>query len=594
MTEKPAWNLERLPQLLRRTVDDVLEKPLIPQLTNEPSAVVLAGISDTKSYVNCEWLLDKFHQRFESIPVKKKPFSQSEWPAFRKELTSPTGWPDTGDVILYREALNHPLLFIGGLERFRLYLNQLYQFPCSLIPASLIDGYIEDNRAELQKADELRHKPPEPEDVWRVSLVSTNHLEVVPLQLIQTLGTKSVLGLGRRVELVIHNSTATSGRFNFNWNQEVIDDYMETNRWRFPLFKTVRYEESLSTALQDQHVIIFLWAMRQEMNDAIEGRVYALKEGMDEALREIICREIHTDFGSIVSAFPQTPETDLQRTKLLFASTRFKTPLSAVATYLLQKNKTILPENIMVDCAAMDRSYRSVLAEELGIRTADVVNTMVLGNVGGTMLMDPTAARILGHKGVVDAPQSVTFFRPLLEVYWDAHKLQVEFAVDAPRRVNYRELLEGGRCSSLLLSESVVELLQRWHGTYIRKTPYEANEPVSVGVVTTKEPASAMVPGLILAVPILFNANGSYKVVHQNAREEIRIILKKAATEIKEFLDTMRKKIDPGLAETAKSNLPEISLLQDTDSGVNVTGFRLAERAEDSQEFNITDSEIVP
>ena len=131
----------------------------------------------------------------------------------RKDLTAPPGWPDTGDVIVYREALGHPLLYIGGLDRFRLYLNQSYQFVSSLMPDSLIAGYIEDNRAELQRADELRHKPPDPEDIWRVSIIATNHLEIVPLQLIAAFGSQSVLGGGKRVELMVHNSSAASGRF---------------------------------------------------------------------------------------------------------------------------------------------------------------------------------------------------------------------------------------------------------------------------------------------------------------------------------------------------------------------------------------------
>ena len=215
-----------------------------------------------------------------------------------------------------------------------------------------------------------------------------------------------------------------------------------------------------------------------------------------------------------------------------------------------------------------------------------------------------------GHTGVVDAPKSVPFPRPLLEVYWNAHKLQVEFSVDAPRRANYRELLEGPRCSSLLTTENAIQLLQLWHGTYVKK-PTENDTQRCVGVATTKDSGSAVVPGLILAVPVNFQPDGHYEIVNQNTREEIRAILTKASAELVELLGTMRKLVDCTLPATERSNVPEISLLPEIDSGVHITAYRLAagENGNDgagggtvsgggsgSQEFafSITDSEIVP
>lgn len=98
-----------------------------------------------------------------------------------------------------------------------------------MISDSLVDAHIHHNRTELQKIQELRKKPPLGEDVWKVSIVATNHLELIPLNLMHALGTEDVFGGGKRVRLTIHNTTQNMPRHNFNWSEEPVLDYMEDN-----------------------------------------------------------------------------------------------------------------------------------------------------------------------------------------------------------------------------------------------------------------------------------------------------------------------------------------------------------------------------
>ena len=258
-----------------------------------------------------------------------------------------------------------------------------------------MDDYIRDNQVELTKDEQQRNQAVEVEDIWKVCIMSSNHVEIVPLHLLHALGTVPIFGgPHKRVELTIYNTTATWSKYNYSWREEPIYDYYETNKWRFPLLKSVVYETDLVASVNKKDLVVLLWAMREAVYDAIEGRTYSLREGMNEELREIICGEVMTELAPVVSALERVE--NLKNTRVLLTSTRFKTPLSAVASYLLWKLRRLPETNLLVDSCVVERNYRSVIAEELGVRTADVLNTPIWGNLGGTMLMDPTAARISG------------------------------------------------------------------------------------------------------------------------------------------------------------------------------------------------------
>ena len=171
-------------------------------------------------------------------------------------------------------------------------------------------------------------------------------------------------------------------------------------------------------------------------------------------------------------------------------------------------------------------------------------------------------------------------------MYTNAHKLQIDFAVDALRRANYREMLEGSRCCSLLVAEHAVELLQRWYGTYKWKHEKEESDPVSVGVFSASAASKDGSDGFVIVTPVFFKPDGSFQPVNQDSREEIAVILKKAAIEIAEFLDCLKRRFDPQLGV-----VPEELVLPDpnkVDSGLFVTSDRLTQRFE---EFNLQGEE---
>ncbi|GAV04212.1 hypothetical protein RvY_14524 [Ramazzottius varieornatus] len=422
--------------------------------------------------------------------------------------------------------------------------------------------------------------------------MSTNHLEIVPLQLLHSLGTVPIFGgPHKKVELTVYNTTATWSKYNYSWREEPIYDYYETNKWRFPLLKSITYETDLVASVDKKDIIILLWAMREAVYDAIEGRTYSWREGMSEELREIICSEVLKELLPVVSALERVE--DLKNTKVLLTSTRFKTPLSAIASYLMWKVRKLPDANLLVDSCIVERNYRSVIAEELGVRTADVLSTPVWGNLGGTMLMDPTAARVSGYQGAIEAPKALSYFWPLLEVYSNAQKLQIDFSVDAPRRANYMEMLEGSRCCSLLVAEHAVELLQRWYGTYKYKHQNEEGDAVSVGVFfaadkktsedSTQEDTTD-IPGFVIVTPVFFKPDGSFQAVNQNSREEIAVIVKKATFEITEFLDCLKRNFDADLGISHEAKAPEPPNPYKVDSSLFITSNRLTEGSEEYNE----------
>ncbi|XP_055357516.1 uncharacterized protein LOC129602511 [Paramacrobiotus metropolitanus] len=541
---------------------DVVTFPLVGSVQNAPALIVLAGICDSEDYAECEWILSKFQQSYPACVAKKVPLMTDEWAGFLQVLRGYCGWHHdlSNNIIVYREASQNPYQYIGGVDSFRLYLKQLFHLNCDTIPLEYIDGYASDNQSEVLRLRGHFKEKADPENLWRVAIIATNHLETIPLRLIQQFGEESILGGDKLIRLTIHNTCAKfRERHGFHWTDVGINDYLENNSHRLEQLYETLYEADLQQAVANQDLIIILWSMRQEVYTALEGRTYALRSGMSQKLLFLIVQEIYNDFANISDAFQNCGE--LKDTKILLASSRFKTPLCAVGTYLCQKLNGKLPaSNIMVNALAVDRSYRSVIAQQLGVRTADVAGTAAWGNLGGTMLFDPTNVEVFGHRGVIEAPKTIEFSRPLLQVFCDAQKLQTGISVDGPMRLNYREILESTRCSSLLTSFTCVNILSHWYGNRskeVQKTHPEtfvirsSVEWLSLGVLTSGDIITKLpVPfGYVVVMPVYFNSDGTHVVSIDNARHEIEVILQKTILELKEFLDVIRSNFDTAVLD---------------------------------------------
>ncbi|XP_055348770.1 uncharacterized protein LOC129595712 isoform X2 [Paramacrobiotus metropolitanus] len=518
-------------------------------------------------------MLNKFQQRCPACNTKKIPMLKDEWTGFIESLLGHRGWQHnpSNDVIVYREALQQPFQYIGGVSSFQLYLNQLFHFNCSSIPLDNIDGYVADNHSEVLRLRDFYKAKADPENLWRVSIIATNHLEIIPLRLIKHFGEKDILGGDKRVHLTVHNTSAKfSERHGFEWTNAGIADYMDDNSHHLKQLYAAMYERDLQTAVANQDLIIVLWSMRQEIYKALEGRTYALRSGMSQELLFLIAQEIHNEFANISKALQICG--DLEHTKILLASSRLQTPLCAVGTYLYQKLNGRLPaSHILVSAVALDRSYRSAIGEQLGVRTADVFGTTAWGNLGGTMMLNPTNAEVYEHRGVIECPKTVKFSRPLLQVFSNAQKLQIDFSVDGPMRQHYREMLESTRCSSILTAETCVDILSQWFGN--GKTSHQIQTKTSVvkplaewfslGVVTSSDKNWHVPPGYVIVVPVNFNPDGKHVVSSEKERDEIGVILQKAFFELKEFLAMMKRNFDTASSDLVLINngLPDESAL---------------------------------
>ncbi|XP_076879314.1 putative malate dehydrogenase 1B isoform X2 [Brachyhypopomus gauderio] len=406
---------------------------------------VLAGKSDCPYYAKAELLADLLQKILPDFRIHKICLHPSDWKSWLEHICSSKGWKHEKCPIVWRELIDRggKGMLLGGFNDFLEHVQGYYGVSSDMGTDLMMKIASENLRTTELCAEEEEHRRDllKPFNIWICRNVPT-----ISLHLLDMDGTEeSLLALKMDVEDLalsqLHEVTISCDLSQVFLAADLIiflDDGPPTHGGREGLSS----EELLLTKVAERYRLY-----GQLMEDSAHPGVRAVVAGR-------VC-------------------------------------VNLKCSLLIENASSITPAHIVAVATQLEGEAKAQLAEKLAVRSPDITDVIVWGNISGTFHVDLQKAKVFRHKGAICGPAG--FSRPVLEMVHDRKWLKDDFPTLVASR-HSAIALRIKKPAAISASRSIVSVLHAWYNS---PSPQEI---FSLGVVSTG--LFGVPVGLVFSVPV--------------------------------------------------------------------------------------------
>ncbi|XP_072513668.1 putative malate dehydrogenase 1B [Salminus brasiliensis] len=468
---------------------------------------VLAGKADCPRYAKAELLADLLQRSLPDFHIHKICVHPSDWKDWLEGTCSSNGWKHESCPIVWRELIDRggKGMLLGGFSDFLEHVQGYYSITSDMGSELMMKIAAENLEVtELRMEEEaLRKDLLKVFHVWIASALNPTCYSLIP--------TLLATGLFRDVPAVsLHLLDLDSGE------EPLLGLKMETEDLALPQLHEVTVHSDPTSAFQSADLIVFL----DDRSANPETRVE--QDDKERPVRRVA--ERFRCYGRLIEAHAQ------RDVRVVVAGDSY---VNLKCSLLIENAPSVDPRRFVAMATQMENEARAQLAEKLAVKTTDITDIIVWGNISGSSHVDLQRAKVFRYRGSIWGPTG--FSQPVSEMIYDRKWLETDFPslVGSRRRTVSRKT---NRTAAISATNGILAVLNAW------SSRYTSTELFSLGVVS---PGKFGVPaGLVFSVPVRFHSGDWSLCSDITMNDELRSKLETAINEL-----TVEKDVAGGITE---------------------------------------------
>ncbi|XP_049609915.1 putative malate dehydrogenase 1B isoform X2 [Syngnathus scovelli] len=426
---------------------------------------VLAGQTDCPYYAKAELLADRLQRSLPNFQIHKISILPDEWTDWLQDTCKRNDWKHEESPLVWRELVHQggKGMFLGGFNDFLEHCQNYYNITSDMAE-ELMESIAQENletKISLIKEAQYHASLIQPLHIWISSALNPTCNMLIPSLL-------SAEGLSQASAISLH-------LLDLKGNEEELQSLkMETEDLAMPLLHQVTIHTDLEEAFHKAEIILLLDDCLSEDNDT---------EDVQQGQKIKAVADLYTEYGRLI-------DTRAKKDVKVIVSGR---KLLNLRCSFLLKACSIDSRRFVAVATQLENEARAAIAKKLKVRTSEVTDIIVWGDVGDIFYVDLQRAKVFNYDGPIKGPPF--FFHPVLEIIYDREWLDNDFQ-DIVRGQQAAVVSKTCHGADMSTANGILTVLKAWNRT---STP---SQVFSVGVLCTDH---SDIPGdVVLSVPVTF------------------------------------------------------------------------------------------
>ncbi|XP_073318727.1 putative malate dehydrogenase 1B [Pagrus major] len=459
---------------------------------------VLAGKADCPHYAKAELLADTLHRSLPNFRVHKISILPDEWKEWLEATCNRNGWKHEESPLVWRELVDQggKGMLLGGFNDFLEHCQDYYNITSDMPTDIMLSVAAENLETKMKLIVEEQHRLSliKPLHIWISSALSPACHFLIPNLL--------------SAEVFPHVSTISLHLLDLDRNEEELQQLrMETEDLALHLLHQVTIHTDLGQAFQEADVILLLdecWSDGTKNENEEEKKKKTVK-GISDRYRE---------YGRLIDTRAN------KEVKVIVSGDSF---VNLRCSLLLDSARSIDSHQFVTMATQLENEARAIIAKKLKVKTSDVTNVLVWGNISGSFYVDLQRAKVFNYDGAIKGP--AFFSQPVEKILHERKWLETDFQ-DLVRCQRAAVASKTCRAADMSLANGIVTVLKAWNGIC------GPDEVFSMGVLC---PGYYDLPdGTVLSVPVTF-MDGKWSVLFDvTVGEELKERLHLSASELRQ------------------------------------------------------------
>ncbi|XP_063068674.1 putative malate dehydrogenase 1B isoform X2 [Engraulis encrasicolus] len=358
---------------------------------------VLAGKADCPHYAKAELLADSLHRKLPDFRIHKICVHPTEWNKWLENTCGSNGWKHEQSPLVWRELVDRggKGMFLGGYSDFMEHIQGYYGIT-SDVKTDLMLEIAEENlqTKNLCMQEEALRRSQCPLHVWISSALHPTCYSLIPRLLSPEVFPSDPL-------ISLHLLDPAGG------DEDLYTLRQEAEDLSSPKLHSITIHSHLDDCVFKQaRIIIFLddWQHGEEEEEEAAGEAVA---HMDQAaLRKMAAQYRH--YGKLINSRAD------KSVRVMVAGDSF---VNLKCSLLLESAPSVDSSHFVAMGTQLECEARAQIGKKLGVKTADVTDVFIWGNISGHFCMDFQRTRVFRYEGAISGPAS--FSLPLLEMAYN-------------------------------------------------------------------------------------------------------------------------------------------------------------------------------
>ncbi|CAJ1086923.1 putative malate dehydrogenase 1B isoform X3 [Xyrichtys novacula] len=389
-------------------------------------------------------------------------------------------------------------MLLGGLSDFLEHCQDYYKVTSDMLTDMMLSVAAENHETKMSLIAEEQHRVSliKPLHIWISSALSqTCHL-LIPNLL--------------SAEMFPHVSAVCLHLLDLEGDREELQELkMQTEDLALPLLHQVKIHTDLEEAFKGAEIILLLG--ESDVDDA-----------ESEKFKEMSDR--YREYGQLIETWAN------KEVKVIVSGDSF---VNLRCSLLLEKACSIDSSQFVAVATQLENKARSVIAEKLKVKSKDVTDVLVWGNISGSFYIDLQRAKVFNHAGAIRGP--AFFSQPVLKILQERKWVETDLQ-DLVRR--HRTAVASKTCRAAAMGDAngILSILKALNGNC------RADEVFSLGVLC---PGFYGLPeGIVLSVPVTFRDGKWSMLFDVTVGDELKKKLQIFASELTQEKDLGAEKKD--------------------------------------------------
>ncbi|KAM6945669.1 putative malate dehydrogenase 1B [Aplochiton taeniatus] len=469
---------------------------------------VLAGKADCPYFAKAELLADLLVRNLPDFSIHKISILPEEWEEWLDSTCKANGWTHQHSPLIWRELVDRggKGMILGGFSDFLEHVQGYYGI-VSDMPTELMLNIAQENlRTRKIISEENRHRRStiKPMHIWMSGALHQTCYSLIPM-----LFTAGVFSDVPTISLHLLDLEGSE--------EELLGLQMETEDLALPQIHKVTVHTDLGKAFEQAQVILLLddsWSDDEQHSVNTEG---VEEEARQRAFRLKMVAERYHAYGRLINA------RALKDVRVVVAGDSF---VSLKCCLLLEGAPSIPSHHFVAMATQLEYEARAHVAQKLSVKTADISDVILWGNMSGCYHIDLQRAKVFRYKGAIWGRKD--FSQPVLPMIYDKKWVESDF-LDFVKSQRTTISCKTHRVASISATNGIITILKALNGHS------SLGQILSLGVLSTGQfniPA-----GIVFSMPVSFN-NGKWSVwTDVTIGDELRAKLQMAIVQLQEVSD---------------------------------------------------------
>ncbi|KAM9766749.1 putative malate dehydrogenase 1B [Menidia menidia] len=455
---------------------------------------VLAGRADCPYYAKAELLADALQRSLPNFKVHKIPILPGEWKEWLRATCDRNNWKHDDSPLVWRDLVEQggKAMILGGLRDFLEHCQDYYGVTSDMSMDMMLRIAAENLETQISLDMEEKHRRSliKPLHIWITGALSPTSHVLIP----RVLSTE-VFPNTEAVSLHLLDLDGDGG--------ELQELRQETEDLALSMLHEVTIHTDQEQAFQEADVILLL----DEVNTNEEN---TSDEEKMERLRLI--SERYRAYGRLIDTGAS------RQVKVIVSGDSF---VNLRCALLAETARSIESRQFVASATQLENEARALIAKQMNVRSSDVTDVIIWGNISGGFYIDLQRAKIFNYDGAIKGP--AFFSHAVLEVFHDRTWLETDFQ-HLVRHHCKAVASKTGRAAAASSANGVLRVLEAWNG------PSRPDQLLSVGVLC---PGFYDLPdGIVFSVPVTFTEGKWSPLMEVNVGEQLRGRLQLCAEEL--------------------------------------------------------------